>query len=192
MIHVLETVYSLPFFIGAVCGEALRRLYCYQRARWENNEDYDYLGHISRVWLAGLAAILSMGYILLTAQKTQDQTIALTRDVARCWQESYQAAKAQIEINSENDGITRQQQQLQRDYDRATSEFWKDLINPPGDLANAPVNSPERQTYGLQLSARYQADINRMGAKFDDLVNQRSALDIKRANNKLPEVTCGK
>lgn len=196
MIHVLQMVYSLPYFGGAVSGAVFWKLYCRQKARWQDRDDPagapHYANHVSRIWIAGLAAVFSLGYLLLTAQTTQDQTLKLTRDVARCWQESYQSARKQIEINGENDLISREQQTLQRDYDRATSEWLKALVNPPGDLANQPSTSPARQLYGLQLTAQYQADINRMGSQFDVLVNQRAGLDVERKNHQLPESTCGK
>lgn len=196
MIHILQMVYSLPYFIGALSGAVFWQLYCRQKARWQDRDDPDgaphYANHISRMWLAGLTAVLSIGYVLLTAQKTQDQTLDLTRDVARCWQESYQSTKAQIDINRQNDLISRQQQGLQRDYDRATSDWLKDLVNPPGDLMNQSTNSPARQTWGLQRTAQYQVVLNDLGAKSDDLVNQRAQLDNERAQHPLPEATCGK
>lgn len=198
MIHILQVVYSLPFLVGAIAGSVLWKLYCRQKARVLDRRyplpdgARHYAAHMSRVWVAGLIAVGGLGYVLLTAQTTQDQTLRLTHNVARCWKESYDAAKAQIEINGENDGISRKQQNLQRDYDRATSEWLKALVNPPGDLADESTNSPARQAYGLQLTAQYQAAINRMGAQFDALVNERAALDAKRQAHPLPETSCGK
>lgn len=196
MMSILQLVYSLPFFVGAVAGSLFWKLYCRQKARWE---DRNYPGgaphdaaHISRVWIAGLVAVGGLGYVLLTAQTTQNQTLRLTHDVARCWQESYQSAAAQINLNAQNDNISRQQQRLQRDYDRATSEWLKALVNPPGALADQPSTSPARQAYGLQLTAQYQDVINRQGTEFDYWVDQRTLLDKKRAANPLPEATCGK
>jgi hypothetical protein len=177
---------------------ALQRVYWHQQRNWldqhhplPNGERHDGR-HISRIWIAGLAAVLSLGYVLLTAQKTQDQTIALTRSVARCWQESYESTRTQIRINRENDLISRQQQGLQRDYDRATADWLKALVNPPGDLANQPTNSPARQAWGLDITGQYQAQLNALGAKSDQLVNQRNELDVERAQHPLPEATCGK
>lgn len=196
MIHILQIVYSLPYLIGAVSGALLWKLYCKQKARWEDRYDPDgaphYANHVSRVWVAGVIAVGGLGYVLLTAQTTQNRTLQLTDNVARCWRESYQSTKAQIDINRQNDLISRQQQGLQRDYDRATSDWLKDLVNPPGDLMNQSTNSPARQVWGLQRTAQYQTVLNDLGAKSDDLVKQRAQLDAERAQHPLPEATCGK
>lgn len=198
MIKILDTVYSLPFFLGAVVGTIFWTIYCHQKAHWQDKHyplpdgRRRYVNHISRVWLAAMALTLSLGYILLTAQKTHDQTLQLAKNVAECWAESYQAAKANIDLNAQNDIISRQQQELQRDYDRATSDWLKLLVNPPGELANQPTNSPARQQWGLQITAQYQTKLNDLGTEYDDLVNQRKTLDNERAARPLPETKCGK
>jgi hypothetical protein len=198
MLKVLETIYSLPFFYGALAGTVVWKAYCLAKARLldRHNPLPDGQRHstrrMSRQWLAGLAAALSLGYVLLVTARSEEHTHQLNREVERCWAESYRNTNAQIEINQQNDIITRQQLELQREYDRDTSQFWKSLVSPPGDLAHQDVNSPARQDWGLQLSVKYQAQIDQLGAQFDDLVNQRHDLDVKRENNKLPETTCGK
>lgn len=198
MMSILNTIYSLPFFLGALNGSVLWMLYCRSKVRWQNkyhplpDGQLHYTNHVSRVWLAGLIAVLGLGYVLLTAQKTHDDTVGLTRDVARCWQESYQATRAQIKLNADNDLISRTQQSLQRKFDVDTSNWLKDLINPPGGLANQSTDSPARQAFGLQRTAEYQGQLDDLGAQFDDQVAQRNLLDVQRSQNKLPEVTCGK
>jgi hypothetical protein len=198
MTHFLSIVYSLPFFLGAVIGFGLQRIYCHQKMVWLNKHhplpdgSKHRVDHISRTWIAALAAILSLGYVLLTAQTTHDQTIELAKGSTRCWQESYINTKAQIKINAENDSISRQQQALQREFDIATSDWLKSLVNPPGDLANQPTNSPDRQAWGIQVTGIYQDKLNDLGVKSDDLVQQRAALDAERAKHPLPETTCGK
>lgn len=183
---------------GALCflaGVVARRMWCIAKNKYLDRVDPAGAPHRDSVKVIILAwgiTLLAILYIGLQTQATNTTTVRLTRDAARCWQESYQASRAQIKLNADNYGIIRQQLALQRDYDRATSKFWKALVSPPGALANAPINSPARQAYGLQLSDQYQADINRMGAKSDDLVNQQNVLDAQRAQHPLPEVTCGK
>lgn len=196
--HVLGMIYSWPFWIGSAITAVLWKIYCWQRAHWLDRHyplpagRRHYVAQIDRVWLAGLVLALSLGYILLTAQKTQDQTIALTKRVGACWAESYQSTKAQITLNAQNDLITRQQQGLQRDYDRATSDWLKDLIRPPGPLANEETTSPARQQWGIEVTIRYQERLNQLGARYDELVVQRQHLDTERNAHPLPEVTCGK
>lgn len=198
MTYALDQIYSVPFWIGSAITMVLWKLYTRQKARWLDRHrplpggEHHYVTHINRLWLAGLALGLSLGYILLTAQKTHDQTVGLANNVARCWAESYTSTKAQIDLNAQNDVISRKTQDLQRDYDRATSDWLKDLVNPPGDLANLAPQSAPRQTWGIQRTAQYQTKLNDLGTQFDDLAEQRRQLDIERAQHPLPESTCGK
>jgi hypothetical protein len=196
--YVLNTIYSWPFFTGAIIGSVLWRIYCRQKALYldihdplPNNAKHK-VAQLNRLWVAGLALVLSLGYILLSAEKTHDQTVLLSQNVARCWAESYAQAKAQIDINAQNDGISRQQQQLQRQFDIDTSNWLKDLVVPPGDLADQSSDSPARKQYGLQRTAVYQEEIDELGKQFDNLVNQRKVLDEQRAMHPLPEPRCGK
>jgi hypothetical protein len=195
---ILDMIYSIPFFSGAVIGLIFQRGWNRYKAHWEDvhhpNPDgtCHYPDQISRVWLAGLVLALSLGYVLMTAQVTHDQTIALTKRVAQCWQESYQSTRAQIKLNAENDLISRQQQELQRNYDRATSDWLKALVNPPGTLSTMDPNGPERRAWGLQITAEYQGKLDDLGKQSDSLVQRRNALDIERAQHPLPESTCGK
>lgn len=196
IMSVLQTIYSSPFWFGAVAGIILWNVYSRAKVRYADRHDPEngphYPSSISKVWIAGLAAVLSIGYVLLTAQNTQDQTIRLTKQVAKCWQESYQATRAQIRINTENDVISREQQALQRLFDRASSDWLKQLVSPPGDLANQDTNSPARKAWGLQVTAEYQDKLNDLGAQSDELVNRRTQLDVERKQHPLPETTCGK
>lgn len=198
MTYALNTIYSWPFWIGSACSMILWKLYCRQKARWLDryhplpNGAKHYVSHINRLWIAGLAMALSIGYILLTAQLAHDQTVALAHRVARCEAENYRQTKANIDLNAQNDVITRKQLELQRQYDRDTSEFWKSLLAPPGDLAHQSTDSPARQAWGMQVGALYQAQIDDLGTQFDGLVNQRKQLDYERAQHPLPEATCGK
>lgn len=191
MLTVLSTVYSLPFAIGAVVGFMFRTIYCHAKARWldrnypRSDGSRHPVEHISRVWIAGLVAVLSVGYGIYSSEK-------LSSDVHRCWSEQYNQTKANIDINAQNDGISRKQQDLQREYDRDTSDWLKALVTPPGDLANQETNSPARQAWGIQVTLDYQDKLNKLGARFDDLVHQRQVLDQERAEHKLPESVCGK
>lgn len=195
---ILNTVYSLPFFLGATAGWGLWTIYCRQKARYMDahrplaDGRHHEVARLSRIWIAGLVMVFSVGYVLLSANKAHDDTVALAKRVTSCWRESYRQTKVQIDINSQNDFVSRQQQQLQRDYDRATSDWLKALINPPGALANQPSDSPDRRAWALQVSAMYQQKLDDLGDKFDELVAQRAKLDDERAQHPLPEPTCGK
>jgi hypothetical protein len=70
--------------------------------------------------------------------------------------------------------------------------WLKLLVSPPGEMADEPTDSPVRRAWGLEVTAQYQNKLNELGAKSDDLVNQRSQLDAERAKHPLPETTCGK
>jgi hypothetical protein len=197
-LYVLENVYSWPFLVGALSGAVLWMLYCRQKARYLDRHDplpdgkRHAIARMSRQWMAGLCAVLSLGYVLLATDKAENNTTRLNAEVTRCWTETYQQIRAQVTLNAENDSIIRKQQELQRDYDRATSDWLKALIQPPGDLASLPTTDPRRQQYGIDITARYQLKLNELGAKADDLTAQRDELDKQRAAHPLPEARCGK
>jgi hypothetical protein len=197
--YLLHTyVYSWPPAIGSMVTLLLWNVYCRHKARWLDihrpltNGQKHYVAHMNKVWVAGIMGVLVFGYVLLTAQQAQDQAIGVAKDAARCWSEAYKSTKAQIELNAQNDRISREQQNLQREYDRDTSDWLKDLVVPPGGLALQDTNSPARQAYGLQRTAQYQAQIDDLGRQFDDWVTQRKTLDNERTQHPLPETTCGK
>jgi hypothetical protein len=198
MLHVLAMIYSAPFYWGALVGTVVWKLYCHSKARLEDRHHplpsgkKHAVARMSRVWVAGLCAVWCLGYVLLSTGRTEEHTVELNAAVNRCWSETYQQMKAQVEINTQNENITRQHQQLQRDYDEYTASWLKQLVNPPGDMAGQPTNSPERQDWGLKITAQYQAQLDDLGRQFDALVEQRRALDAERARHPLPEERCGR
>lgn len=198
MLILLEKVYSVAFWSGAFCGSVFWLAYCRAKARYLDlhrplpDGQRHTVGRMSRQWLAGLCAALSLGYVLMATEKASNHTSLLESSVGTCWTETYQHTREQIRINAENDQISRQQQQLQRDYDRATSDWLEQLLAPPGDLANMDTNSPQRRAWGLAVTADYQNKINDLGARFDQLAAQRAQLDQQRAQHPLPEERCGK
>jgi hypothetical protein len=198
LLYVLETVYSGPFLVGAVCGAGLWMLYCRQKARYLDKYDplpdgkRHAISRMSRQWIAGLCAAMSLGYVLLATDRAERNTARLNAEVTACWTETYQQIRTQVRINAENDTIIRKQQELQRDYDRATSDWLKALIQPPGNLANLPTTDPRRQQYGIDITGRYQLRLNDLGAQADDLTAQRDRLDKEREAHPLPEARCGK
>lgn len=197
-LYVLENIYSAPFLIGAACGAVLWMLYCRQKAHYLDRHDprpdgkRHAIARMSRLWIAGLCAVGSLGYVLLSTDRAEHNTTRLDAEVTACWTETYQQIKTQVQINGENDAIVRKQEELQRDYDRATSDWLKALIQPPGNLASLPTTDPIRQQYGIDITARYQLRLNELGAQADDLTAQRDGLDRQRAEHPLPEARCGK
>lgn len=198
MLNVLETIYSLPFFLGALAGTVLWKLYCHMKRSYEDRRHplpdgaKHAVAHMSRQWIAGLAAILSLGYVLLVTGRTEARTVVLNEAVNRCWSETYQQIKTQVMINAQNDGISRQYQALQREYDDNTSSWLKDLVTPPNGLAGLPIDNPDRQAFVTHRTAEYQGQIDELSKRFDDLANQRTGLDADRNAHPLPEERCGR
>lgn len=198
MLKMLEMIYSLPCLIGAVGWQIIWKLSLHSRARWLDvhhplpDGQKHCVERMSRVWLAGLCAAFSVGYVLLATARAEEHTHELNRAVVHCWSESYQNTVAQIEINRQNDLVTRKQQDLQRQFDIDTSNWLKKLVSPPGDLASQPTNSPARQQYGIQVTTVYQAELDDLGRQFDDQVKQRESLDQQRKEHPLPEAKCGR
>jgi hypothetical protein len=195
MMPDLTSLFSLVGVLDFGIGFMLRALYCRLKNkmldRWYP-EDAPHRSVMKMVVVAWGIAIIGIFYTGVQTQHTHDQTLALANNVSRCWAESYTQTSAQIDLNAQNDKISRQQQALQREYDRATSFWIKSLIAPPGELADQDTNSPDRKAWDLQVTAEYQDTLNDLGAQSDALVDQRKALDDARAKHPLPEATCGK
>jgi|SRR5579875_1382051 len=183
---------------GLLCflaGIAVRRLYCALKIRWLDRkypEEAPHRQHLKAIVLGWGLVIVGILYVGVQAQVTRTETVQQAKENARCWSEAYQSTRAQIDLNAQNDNISRQQLQAQRDYDRETVKWISELIAPPGDLANQEPNSPARQAYGIKVSQEYFAHIDALGAQFDQLVAQRQQLDAQRAQHPLPETTCGR
>jgi hypothetical protein len=198
MLHILEIIYSAPFFWGAVVGTVIWKLYCRNKNRILDRDhplpdgQRHAVGRMSRLWLAGLIMVVSLGYVLLAVSRTEEHGSQLNQDVTRCWQETYQQIRAQVQINGQNNDVTRRQLALQREYDEDTSDWLKSLVTPPGDLAGQPTNSPQRQAWGVKVSIQYQTKLDDLGRRADALVQERDNLDKDRARHPLPEARCGK
>jgi hypothetical protein len=189
------SLFTLGGAIDLAVGFLLRALYCRIKMRVLDRlhpEEAPHRQVMKMVVVAWAIGIIGIIYTGAQTQRTHDQTLGLATAVNRCWAESYKQASAQIDLNAQNDKISRQQQALQREYDRATSDWIKSLIAPPGGLADMDTNSPERKTWAMHVTAEYQSTLNDLGEQSDALVNQRKALDDERAKHPIPEPTCGK
>lgn len=195
MLRLLDLIYSLPFFLGAVTGTVLWKLWCRTRARYEDRHHplpdggKHIIRRISRVWIAGLCSTLSLGYVVLVMGHLETNAQQLTSTVVRCWAANYTATKSQIDINAQNDAITRKQIRLQRRYDVDTSRWLAKLIEQLGKPTPEGVVNPEEIA---DATAVHQAVTDQLGADFDVLVQQRDELDKERANHPLPDSECGR
>lgn len=191
----LPSLFTPGGLIMFAAGCLTWRSYCWLKNRYLDKVDPEHAPHRGALKMVVIAwGILFSGifYIGVQTQNAHDQTVKLSDNVTRCWSETYQQVRAQVELNAQNDAVSRAQQALQREYDEDTAVWIKELIAPPGDLATQPTNSPERQAYGIKVSEQYQAQLDDLGRRFDQQVAQRKALDAKRAAHPLPEARCGR
>lgn len=194
--HNFAGLFTPAGALAFLAGVAARRAWCIGKNKWLDHAHPEDAPHTERIKTVFLGWVLVLGGILYTgvqAQVTHDSTVGLAKNVARCWAESYQNTKTQIDINAQNDALSRQQLQTQRDYDRDTVNWISRLLEPDDPaIAALQPNDAARQAYSIRISQDYFAQINVLGTRFDDLVAQRAELDKQRAQHPLPERTCGK
>lgn len=198
MLNILNTVYSAPFFWGALVGTVLWKLYCHSKARLQDRQhplpdgQRHAVAKMSRQWIAGLCMVGTLGWVLLATGRAEEHTTELNNEVTRCWQETYRQIRSQVLNNAENDKVSRGQQALQREYDKATSFLVEQLVSPPSDISPLGYNDPIRVAWKLKVTDDYQGRINELGREFDAFVQQRVDLDKQRAMHPLPEARCGR
>jgi hypothetical protein len=198
MLNILDMIYSRPFFWGALAGTVLWKLYCHSKARLQDRHDqlpdgkHHAVARMSRQWVAGLCMALSLGYVLLATGRAEERTTRLNQEVTRCWQETYLQIRSQVLNNAENDKVSRGQQALQREYDKATSLLVEQLVSPPSEISPLGYNDPVRVAWKLKVTDDYQARIDELGRQFDAFVQQRVDLDKQREMHPLPEARCGR
>ena len=94
MLRILDTVYSWPFIWGAIAGTAFWKIYCHTKARYLDRHyprpdgARHAVARMSRQWMAAAGALLSLGYVLMATERTQEHTAELNAAVQRCWGEN--------------------------------------------------------------------------------------------------------
>lgn len=198
MIHILELVYSLPFFLGLIIGICGQRCYVHARVYWLNKTRPRGDGNphkasgISRVWAAGLVTAAVLGYVLLQSEQTHQETVGLAKDTQRCQAEFNTALRTRFLIGEQNDKLSREQRALFAEIDEVTGVWINRLINPPPQIAALAINDPRRQAWDLDVTRVYFERTTKIREQVAAVAAQQDGLVQERRDHPLPEPTCGR
>ncbi|AKF14280.1 hypothetical protein SEA_VINCENZO_18 [Mycobacterium phage Vincenzo] len=197
MTAVLELVYSFPFATGLVVGVVGQRAYAHGVAKYQDvhhplpSGRHRKVPGISRVWVAGLVLLATLGYVLLQTGQTEAKYRGLARSMYDCQREFNQALKARSQITTENDRISTQQRDLFTALDEAAGTLVDRQLNPPADIAALPMDSPRRLAWNEDVARVYYQRTSKLRGQIADLRAEQTRLQHERAAHPLPEPTCG-
>lgn len=198
MTAVLETIYSLPFAVGALIGAIVMRLYQKAQCRLADKRHPLPGGRkhrvpgVSTVWVGGLITVLVLGYVLLLVAQTEQHYKSLASEMRRCQIEFQTALIARSRITTENDQLSREQRDLLAESDQAESVWIDRLINLPSNIKELPQDDPRVTSYGQTVTRIYFERIGRINSRITEIDQRQAELDRDRTAHPLPEPSCGK
>lgn len=130
------------------------------------------------VWLGILLSIVAFAWITFKSNTTQSIAEETAREVQACQEEFNEALTARSNLSTENDRLSLAQRE-------AIIEWVHGLVLPPPEVAQFPWGSPERDSYIRDRTIR-------LDAFFRVSQEEQRRNDAERAQNPLPEPTCGK
>lgn len=195
--QVLSVVYSLPFVAGAIVGMVGMKLY--QRAVCRHLDKLHPLPDgrkrhapaISRVWIGGLVALLTLGYVLLQVNETEMHYRSLGDEMRRCQVEFNTALIDRASITTENDELSRQQRSLFLELDELQGVWLTRLITPPPDIAALSPTDQRRQDYGITVTRVYNERAAKLRAEAQAIGKRQIELEQERRERTYPTPTCG-
>ena len=198
MTNVLSMVYSLPFIAGGVVGAVVMRLYLRAQCRAADRKHPLPDGKrrrvpgISPVWLGGLITVMVLGYVLLQVGQTEQHYRELGTEMRRCQIEFNAALVARSRITTENDRLSREQRDLLAESVEANALWISRIIDLPPDIAALPEGDPRVTQYGRTVTRIYRERIDRINERIAEISARQVQLAKDRADNPLPEPTCGR
>lgn len=197
MSSVLGIIYSLPFVVGALVGAVTMHLYQrYQCRRADQrhplpNGRKRHPPGLNRVWLGGLLTLVVLGYVLLQVEQTEHHYRELGDEMRRCQVEFHTALVARSAITTENDRLSREQRDLLVDSEQAGAQWISRIINLPPEIAALPDDDPRVQAYGRTITRAYFEQVSEINKRLAEISEHQRQLAQKRADNPLPEPSCG-
>ena len=195
MLHFLNIIYNWSTLVGAIVGFTLQRLECRARAKWDDKHhplpggEKHAVPGISHTWIAGLAFVLSIGYILLSAEKARDYSVRLNAEMAICWNENYNIAKKRAEINDKDAALANELSGYRDELEQARTDYTVALTTAPPFISK---DADRRVQYLYDITKVYAAQQSRIMTKIKDVENRKKQLDQDRRDHPLPEATCGR
>lgn len=197
MMHVLSILYSLPFLLGAIVGAVGMRLYQRHQCRKADhrhplpNGRKHRMPGINHMWAGGLLTLAVLGYVLLQVEQTEQHYRELGDEMRRCQVEFHTALVARSAITTENDRLSREQRDLLVNSEKAEAEWISQIIDLPPEIASLPDNDPRIQQYGQVITRVYRERIDKINTRLAEISEHQRQLAQKRAENPLPEPSCG-
>lgn len=192
---VLNTIYSAEFFIGAVSGAVMMKLY--QRHHCRHLDKVAPLPggrrHVPGVNIPVLGVVLSvlaLGYVLSQTQETEERYKGLADRVSSCQAVFQSNIAARSAITAENDRVSILQRDKLSALDALTGQWIDRLLNPPPHLAGTTLTDPGRQGYFLTVTRIYQEQAQKLRSEIDQLRDEATKLAEARAGHPIPEPTC--
>ncbi|MBV9871733.1 MAG: hypothetical protein JO214_14025 [Frankiaceae bacterium] len=192
----LDTIWSASFGIGFVVGIILQRIYAHTRCHWLNghrpksNGSRHKVSPVGRVWVGGLIAVLALTYVVVQADQTHRDTVALAQETRRCQQDLVTNIKRNREITTQNDDLSAEQRALLAKSLDAGSEWVNQLIVLPPDLAKLDRNDPRVQQYGIDVTRAYYDRIGKYRKRIAEINAEQDRLAEQRAQNPLSSPRC--
>lgn len=197
MTPVLELIYSFPFATGLLVGVAAQRVYSHAVVKYQDAHHplpsgrRRYVPGISRVWLAGLLLLATLGYVLLQTGQTEAKYRGLARNMYDCQREFNQALKDRSRTTTENDRISMEQRDLFTALDDAAGTLVNRQLNPPPEIAALPMDSARRLAWNEDVARVYYERTMKVRGQIAALRDEQTRLQQERAAHPLPEPTCG-
>lgn len=199
ILGILERIYSWPFLVGVILGFIGDGYYRRMVAMWEDNHHplpggrKHTVAGISRMWLATLLTVGTMGYVLLLAERTHENQVALGKSTAKCQEEFNEAVEAQIKIHDQDLVLARQQRDLMTQLNDRHDQWVSEVIQPPvPDIAKLAINDDRREIWSVAVTNLYIEDSQRIRQKLDTNSKDQDKLANDRAAHPLPKMTCGR
>ncbi len=198
MTNVLTVIYSLPFIVGALAGAVGMRLY--QRHQCKVADKLHPLPDgrrravpgISRTWMGYLLSAAVLGYVLLQVGQTEAHYRELGDEMRRCQLEFQSALVARSRITSENDELSREQRDLLGEAVSAQALWLSRIVDLPDNIAALAPDDPRVQQYGQTVTRIYRERTDGIRERVLEISDRQAELQKQRAENPLPEPTCGR
>lgn len=197
--NVLNTVYSWPFFVGLILGISLYQGYICSKNWWLNKhhplpdgKKRKLIRGLNHVWIGGALTVLILGYVLHQAQRTHDETVALSIHTAECQRVFQKALNDRADANAQDNDLANEQSDLRAQGDDARNLWLSRLLNPPSPIAELEYNNPRRVAWNQDVTREYADKGVSLASQIKDVLAQRKKVQADRdRNHPLPETSCG-
>lgn len=196
VLSTLQLIYSLPFAIGLVLGIVGQRFYVHSRVAFLNKYRPKadggpyHAGHISRMWIAGLATAGSLGYVLLSAELAHSESRSLSHRVEQCQAEMTESITSHLSALSQTVTIQERRSQLFQQFNVVETEWIDRLLTPPARLQGVSVSDQRWQDWVYDVTRIHTdriAEINRQVGRLNERQRQ---LDRERLDHPLHAPGC--